>query len=111
MGTNYYAVSKEPTTRGTIHIGKSSLGWKFLFHRVSTWENWMTEEAINTYPQWIKFLEDNKDRIVIMNEYDDMVTLEEFKSIVEIKQKETNKNNFEYADNIDGYRFTDREFS
>lgn len=110
MGTNYYAVSKEPTVKSHIHIGKSSIGWKFLFHRVSAWENWVTEEAINTYPQWIKFLEDNKDRIIIMNEYDETVTLEELKAIVERKQKETNEDNFTCADNIDGYRFTDGEF-
>ena len=34
MGTNYYAVKNKPTVSSPIHIGKSSMGWKFCFHRV-----------------------------------------------------------------------------
>lgn len=38
MGTNYYAVSKKPTVTSPLHIGKSSCGWKFLFHEVNKWD-------------------------------------------------------------------------
>jgi hypothetical protein len=40
MGTNYYAVKIEPTVREDriIHIGKSSAGWKFLFHEHAGFE-------------------------------------------------------------------------
>lgn len=111
MGTNYYAVSKRPTVFSPIHIGKSSMGWKFLFHRVSCWENWVDDSDINTYPQWIEFLKKNEDKVLIMNEYDEEVSLKDFVAMVELKQREENSYNFTYADNIDGYRFTDGEFS
>ena len=113
MGTNYYVVSSKPTVCYTIHIGKSSLGWKFCFHRVDKWENYINEEPLNTFPQWKKFLEDQttNGNIIIMNEYDEVVSLDEFLKMVEIKQKENNPDDFTYSDNIDGYRFTDGEFS
>lgn len=111
MGTNYYAVSIKPTVNPPIHIGKSSMGWKFLFHEVSAWENWVDDSDIRTYPQWIKFLKANADRVVIMNEYDEFVSLERFIEIVKLKQKENNADDFTHAKNINGYRFTDGEFS
>ena len=44
MGTNYYAVRKRPSLYDrTIHIGKSSVGWLFLFH---------DNERFHTYPQF-----------------------------------------------------------
>lgn len=110
MGTNYYVTSKEPTIKTPIHIGKASIGWKFLFHEVDAWENWVDDTSIRTYPQWVSFLENNKDKIVIMNEYDEVVELKRLLEIIEQKQKEDNKDNFTYAKNIDGYRFTDGDF-
>ena len=35
MGTNYYVKKKDGSHKDTIHIGKSSAGWKFLFQSVS----------------------------------------------------------------------------
>ena len=87
------------------------MGWKFLFHEVSACENWVDGSDIRTYPQWIKFLKANADRVGIMNEYDEFVSLEHFVEIVKRKQKENNGDDFTYAKNIDGYRFTDGEFS
>ena len=112
MGTNYYVVSSTPTIQHPIHIGKSSIGWRFLFHRVSKWDNWVNDEPINTFPQWKEFLETytKKNRIVVMNEYDEVVQLEDLLNLIEIKQKEDNPDNFSHADNIDGYRFTSGEF-
>lgn len=113
MGTNYYAVKKEPTVLNAIHIGKSSMGWKFCFHKVCSFENYINEEPLNTFPQWKKFLEEQtaNGNIIIMNEYDEVVSLDDFLKMVEIKQKEDNPDDFTYSDNIDGYRFVDGEFS
>lgn len=113
MGTNYYAVSTRPTVCHPIHIGKSSAGWKFLFHRVKGYANYFSNDPLNTFPQWKKFLEEQtiNGNIVIMDEYDRVVSLDEFLRIVEEKQKENNFDDFAYADDIDGYRFTDGYFS
>ena len=112
MGTNYYAVKKEPTVLSPIHIGKSSMGWKFCFHKVCSFENYINEEPLNTFPQWKKFLEEQtaNGNIVIMNEYNEVVSLDDFLTMVETKQKENNHDNFAYSDNIDGYRFKRGKF-
>ena len=113
MGTNYYAFKKEPTVLSPIHIGKSSMGWKFCFHKVCSFENYINDEPLNTFPQWKKFLQEQtaNGNIIIMNEYDEVVSLDDFLKMVEIKQKEDNPDDFTYSDNIDGYRFVDGEFS
>jgi hypothetical protein len=50
-----------------------------------------------------------------MNEYDEIVPFNDFIEMVEWKQKDSysrdNPGNFSYARNVDGYRFTDEEFS
>ena len=113
MGTNYYAVKNTPTVLSPIHIGKSSIGWKFCFHRVDKWENYIKDEPLNTFPQWKTFLEEQtaNGNIIIMNEYDEVVSVDEFLALVEMKQKENNPDDFTYSDNIDGYRFESGEFS
>ena len=112
MGTNYYAVKNKPTVLSPIHIGKSSMGWKFCFHKVCSFENYITEEPLNTFPQWKKFLEEQAaaGNIVIMNEYDEIVELNYLLELIESKQSEDNPDNFTWSDNIDGYRFIDGEF-
>lgn len=110
MGTNYYVTTKRPTINTPIHIGKSSMGWKFLFHEVDTYENWISEQSIRTFPQWVDFLESHEDEIVILNEYDELIALCNFLKMVERKQEEENEDNFKYDKNIDGYRFCDRSF-
>lgn len=53
----------------TIHIGKRSCGWKFLFNH-NNWKYYdYTKESIN------KFL---KSCFIIKNEYDEKITVEEF---------------------------------
>ena len=113
MGTNYYAVKNKPTVSSHIHIGKSSIGCKFCFHKVCSFENHINEEPLNTFPQWKKFLEEQtvNGNIVIMNEYDEVVSLGEFLKMVEEKQSVNKPDDFTYSDNIDGYRFESCEFS
>ena len=117
MGTNYYLVKNGPTKVAPVHIGKSSLGWMFLFqshsdgcfdHRV----NWQT------YPQVkdvLKKLTVDSDEYVIMDEYDEVVPYDDFIKLVEWKQHDPwsrdNPDNFSNANDVGGYRFTDREFS
>ena len=110
MGTNYYAVKNVPTTfecEWRIHIGKSSAGWLFLFQDC---------EYFHTYPQVVKWLDDNvrSGNYVLMNEYDEVISVDDFIELVQKKQNDlhcrNNPDNFEYCRNIDGYRFDDREF-
>ena len=110
MGTNYYAVRTTPTTwesEWRIHIGKSSAGWLFLFQDC---------DYFHTYPQVVKWLDDNvrSGNYVLMNEYDEVVPVDDFIELVQSKQNDkhckSNPDNFEYCRNIDGYRFDDREF-
>ena len=112
MGTNYYAVKKEPTVCHPIHIGRASAGWRFLFHIVDAWDNYISNEPLNTFPNWKKFLEEQtaNGNIVIMNEYDEIVELNYLLELIESKQSEDNPDNFTWSDNIDGYRFIDGEF-
>ena len=118
MGTNYYAVRNRPTVEPPIHIGKSSAGWLFNFQS----QNERYGEPIiiwNTYEQvkgWLrKHVVLDKD-FVIMNEYDEIVSFDDFFEMVDEKQKNEqalkNKDNFSYhTRNVNGYRFTDEDFS
>lgn len=109
MGTNYYAVKIKPSLYNrVIHIGKSSFGWLFLFR---------DNEEFHTYPQFKKWLENNVDtgEYVLFDEYDEKVSKDDLLKLIDSKQNDENcKNNtenFSYSKNIDGYRFSDRDFS
>jgi hypothetical protein len=71
MGTNYYVKTKACECCGhkekDIHIGKSSMGWKFSFNI-----------RFKTAREWFGFLADK----VIHDEYGDTITLEELKDKV-----------------------------
>ena len=45
MGTNYYLVNNRPSIDSGLHIGKSSVGWRFLFHKPSLWD---VDKPLNT---------------------------------------------------------------
>ena len=111
MGCNYYVVSKKPTIRKPLHIGKSSYGWKFLFQEVNGTEyDW--DLQIRTFNQWKQYLEEHIDNdMVILDEDDREVSLKDFLELVEVKQATVNPNNFTNAKNVNGYRFSDKEFS
>lgn len=114
MGTNYYAVKNRPTVCAPYHIGKSSIGWRFLFHSVNeTWGDHPVEW--NTYEQvkaWLyKHTVEDKD-YVIMNEYDEIVSFEDLFQLIDRKQEDShNDDDFTYARNVNGYRFSDDDFS
>lgn len=110
MGTNYYAVKKKPTITEPLHIGKSSCGWKFLFHEVNKYNSFDYNLEIHTFEQWKEFLENN-DEIVILDEYDEEISVKDFLELVESKQNENNIDDFSYSKNVNGYRFVAGEFS
>lgn len=104
---------KKPTIADPIHIGKSSIGWKFLFHIVPGYINYINGESLDTYGKWVNFLKEytENDTIVIMNEYDEEVSLTDLIELVRRKQLEINEDNFRYCENIEGYRFVRGDFS
>lgn len=108
MGTNYYLVPNRPTTHKPLHIGKSSCGWKFDFHKTESYE----ETPLNTFERWRDYLTKTTaaGTHIIMDEYDRIVPLEEFLKMVKEKQKENNPEDFKYSENVNGYRFMSGEF-
>ena len=116
MGTNYYAVRNRPTVEDPIHIGKSSYGWLFLFQTQN--DTWREPKVVwNTYNQvkeWLYKHTVEQNDFVIMNEYDEIVSYEDFFELVDEKQRDPhnlkNKDNFVHDRNVDGYRFCDGWF-
>lgn len=107
MGTNYYWIKNPCPTCGhgeTLHIGKASCGWAF---------NFQAHIDIRSYNDWLKIFEEEKG--IIQDEYSQIISVEEFKNIVELKRKES-KN---YADlypedsykDEDGNSFSEYNFS
>ena len=117
MGTNYYAVKVKPSISEPIHIGKSSMGWLFLFQSHN--ETWSDPPVIwNTYEQvmeWLKKYTVDTHEYVILDEYDEVIDYDDFKKYVDYKQKDKhcldNPENFYYCRNVNGYRFSDSDFS
>lgn len=112
MGTNYYAVRNRPTVDDPIHIGKSSIGWKFDFQSHN--DTWHEPPIVwNTYDQvyeWLYTYTVQSDSYVIMDEYDELISFDDLIELIEAKQSEENPDNFRYSRNVNGYRFTDDEF-
>ena len=74
-----------------IHIGKSSIGWQFLFNH-NNWEH---------YDQSKGSLEDFLNQCEIMNEYGEMITPLELAGLIESK-----KNHENGGEIINGYSFS-----
>lgn len=118
MGTNYYVVPSRASIREPVHIGKSSWGWLFCFQdQDNPW--WGDPPVVwHTYEQvmaWLLEWTVEKTDYVIMNEYDEIVSYEEFKKLVDEKQSDpgsiANKGNFAYGEkNVNGYRFIEGDF-
>ena len=112
MGTNYYAVRNRPSLEEPIHIGKSSIGWKFLFQSQNdTWRDIpVVWNSYNEVKNWLKKYTVDSDTYVIMNEYDEIISFDDFFALVDRKQREENNpDDFKYSENIEGYRF-EKEF-
>ena len=115
MGTNYYVVPNRPSIEEPIHIGKSSMGWMFLFQDANEpyrdipiiWHSyWEVEDWLYRYTV-------ECEQYVIIDEYDEIISFDDFIKMVEYKQEQfkNNPDNFTHCRNVDGYRFEEREFS
>src|SRR5574344_433478 len=113
MSTNYYAVRNRPTTDNPIHIGKRACGWLFHFqaqnHPPLVW---------NTYEQvkgWLKKYTVDSTEYVIIDEYDEIISYDDFIKLVDETQTDdfniNNPDNFRNCRDVNGYRFDDYEFS
>ena len=109
MGTNYYTKNEKCPTCGNepegLHLGKSSIGWKFIFQ----YNGGTYYETVEGMKSWLK---DKK----IVDEYGAEVSYEDFWKMVDTKQKPEFKSHAEehpsqYDFVLAGYSFTDREFS
>ena len=111
VGTNYYTVPKKPSLyRKVLHIGKSSGGWKFLFQGYQDYELDNNKYLnINNIEDWKNYIKEND--ILIFDEYDNEISFDDFFKMVEEKQSEENEENFSNCANINGYRFSYRDFS
>lgn len=110
MGTNYYLVKNRPSIDSGLHIGKSSIGWRFLFYRPSLWE---CDRPLNTFEHWRDYLKETTEAgtHVIMNEYDEIVSYDWLMELIKNKQKEKSSDMFDGCDSVNGYRFSSGEFS
>lgn len=114
MGTNFYTKTAECPTCGHkpegIHLGKSSFGWNFSFQ----YNGGKYYKNVRAMKKWLKDKQ-------IVNEYGESVTHEDFWKMVRHKQKQPLNcaeemtqggriNNSTYFV-IDGYSFTDCDFS
>ena len=101
MGMNYYVqLNKcEKCKRyDEIHLGKSSGGWRFSFQ----YNDGKYYKNVNEMKEWLK------DKI-IYNECDEEISYKEFWEMVKEKQK--NKIAINEKTLIDGYSFSNYEFS
>lgn len=104
--------------REQVHIGKSSLGWLFLFQEQDTIKDnvrieWHSFEDVKNW--LIHNVEETKEFIII-DEYNRIIKLDSFLDLIETKQQDErniqNKDNFaDSVRNVDGYRFTSNNFS
>ena len=98
MGTNYYL--KKDTCphclrpREIIHLGKSSAGWKFLFHKT---------KQVYDYESFCKFIKTG----FIYDEYDNSLFDDDLINLIQSKQGEKEHPDCE---NIGGYDFLDCDF-
>lgn len=116
MGTNCYAVRTRPTLEEPIHIGKSSIGWMFCFQQQDEEYHdppiqWFHYEDV---VEWLHKYVDKKKEYIVLDEYEETVSVEELLEIVEHKQisEKDNPDNFGYGvHNRRGYRFRVGYFS
>jgi len=109
MGTNYYLVKNKPSIYAGKLIGKASWGWRFLFYEPPDWEH---DRPLHTFEQWRDYLKEATEsgKYIIMNEYDEAVSYEWLMDLIKNKQKENHEDMFDYCKNVNGYRFSEREF-
>lgn len=131
MGTNYYVEFRPCEHCGlrkkSIHIGKSSAGWKFHFRGYrqlggldDVYTNHPDDKVILSWKGWQQYLSqlEAENESDIKDEYGEVKTLRELESFIEAKQASGDldgewlrhmQKDYDWVD-TDGYQFTDREF-
>lgn len=84
-----------------IHIGKSSSGWRPLFERTNYFES---------LKEFIKFYNDHKSDFDIVDEYNRIISWEEFEKEMIINKSGNFSQDYSYYFDEDGYWFNKREF-
>lgn len=96
------------TDRTQKHIGKSSMGWLFNFQYQDEWHSY------DEFKAYVTNQEKMKDQIII-DEYGEEISAEDLIKKIDDKQSDKrnldNPDNFRYCDNVDGYRFSNGDFS
>jgi hypothetical protein len=113
MGTNYYTKQKRCKSCGHkpagIHLGKSSIGWHFSFQ----YNGGIYYKNVKEMKAWLAHKK-------IVDEYGEDILHADFWAMVKNKQKDGYKNHAQDAIKnrkskhdfvIDGYSFTNTEFS
>ncbi len=102
MGTNYYYESCKRSE--SLHIGKSSAGWVFIFQAHD-------EPEIMSVSDYLVHFENNPGKIV--NEYQQELTVEEFKQLVQSLQSQPNRprENLQNWSDLEDYHFAKYNFS
>lgn len=109
MGTNYYLKSQPCESCGQcqnpLHIGKSSVGWRFLFR------SYTFPLHINCFDDWLLELKNNKK--LIYNEYNEKIDLYQLLELIESKRngKSNANRNRSFFQDEKGYDFCSNEFS
>ena len=121
MGTNYYFKKGKTTCHccgseidKEYHIGKKSYGWEFSFEENRDFNLYSCKDYLN-------FLQNNK--IKIYNEYQDEISIIDFRKLVLSSKDGKNKNHTVYVEKdcrsivddcyicTDGFSFSKTEFS
>jgi hypothetical protein len=85
MGTNYYLRMNICSNCGRydeLHIGKSSGGWRFMFHG---YRELSDEVKFSSYSDLLQIL--NTGNYQIYDEYQELISISDFLSMVKEKQK------------------------
>lgn len=86
MGTNYYALfdlcSACKGYGQRLHIGKSSLGWRFTFRGYRAQDGY--SPPITSYKDWLRVL--SMPGVIITDGYERNIPLEKFKEFVKSKR-------------------------
>lgn len=110
MGTNYYLITNECdccNRSDKIHIGKSSVGWKFLLRYYDENNNDIGLDVKNI-DDWISLLQDSRNRV--MDEFfEDIENHEMIKKILKTNNDNKLKNHVELGDNT--YYLDDKGFN
>lgn len=132
MGMNYYAkiskkqrdiinndpeiseLAKTCVDKYELHIGKSSMGWKFMFQVQEVYSKGQ-ETILDTFEKWKNFI--LQDSIEVYNEDNELVDKDWLLKFIKEKQKEKHPDSSDkYYDtehfiSIDGYRMNKSDFS